>query len=104
MDLDDFAIVRGEPVTAAAHVAFDADDRLAVDAFFTTAVQHGAGARGEPGIWTQYSDRYYAAFVNDLHGNNVEAVLQPGTDRGRTAAGRRTLIEGRADGPSPRPE
>jgi hypothetical protein len=25
-------------------------------------------------VWTQYSDRYYAAFVNDLHGNNVEAV------------------------------
>ena len=74
-DLDDFAIFRGEPVTTGAHVAFDADDSLAVDAFFTTAVQHGAGARGEPGIWTQYSDRYYAAFVNDLHGNDVDAVF-----------------------------
>jgi hypothetical protein len=25
-------------------------------------------------VWTQYSERYYAAFVNDLHQNNVEAV------------------------------
>ena len=31
-------------------------------------------SRGEPGVWTQYSERYYAAFVNDLYGNNVEAV------------------------------
>jgi hypothetical protein len=35
----------------------------------------GACAGGEPGIWIQYSDRYYAAFINDLHGNNVEALF-----------------------------
>jgi len=73
-DLDDFTICRGEPVTTAAHVAFDADGRGAVDAFFGAAIEHGASIRGEPGVWTQYSERYYAAFVNDLHGNNVEAV------------------------------
>jgi hypothetical protein len=72
--LDDFAIYRGEPVTTASHVAFAADDRAAVDAFFTAAIGNGGTARGEPGVWVQYSDRYYAAFVNDLHGNNVEAV------------------------------
>jgi len=73
-DLDDFVIAQGSPVTVAAHVAFDAQDRGAVDAFFEAAVANGATARGEPGVWTQYSERYYAAFVNDLHGNNVEAV------------------------------
>jgi catechol 2,3-dioxygenase-like lactoylglutathione lyase family enzyme len=73
-DLDDFAICRGEPVTSAAHVAFDAEGREAVDAFFTAAVAQGATPRGEPGVWTQYSEQYYAAFVEDLHGNNVEAV------------------------------
>jgi catechol 2,3-dioxygenase-like lactoylglutathione lyase family enzyme len=72
--LDDFVICRGSPVTTAAHVAFDARDREAVDAFFEGATANGASARGEPGVWTQYSERYYAAFVNDLHGNNVEAV------------------------------
>jgi catechol 2,3-dioxygenase-like lactoylglutathione lyase family enzyme len=73
-DLDDFAICEGSPVTSAAHVAFSADGREAVDAFFEAAVAAGAHARGEPGVWTQYSESYYAAFVNDLHGNNVEAV------------------------------
>ena len=72
--LDDFTICRGEPVTTAAHVAFDADDRGAVDAFFDAAIAHGATVRGEPGVWTQYSERYYGAFVNDLYANNVEAV------------------------------
>jgi hypothetical protein len=72
--LDDFAIFRGEPVTRAAHVAFDAAGRDPVDAFFASAVANGATVRGEPGVWIHYSDRYYAAFVNDLHGNNVEAV------------------------------
>ena len=74
-DLDDFVISRGEPVTVAAHVAFDADGREAVDAFFEAALRHGADARGEPSVWLRYSDRYYGAFVNDLHGNNVEAVF-----------------------------
>ena len=73
-DLDDFTICRGRPVTRAAHVAFAAEDRTAVDLFFDAATANGATARGEPGVWTQYSDRYYAAFLNDLHGNNVEAV------------------------------
>ena len=72
--LDDFAIYLGSPATTHAHVAFDTDGRDAVDAFFEAAIANGATARGEPGVWPQYSDRYYAAFVNDLHGNNVEAV------------------------------
>jgi catechol 2,3-dioxygenase-like lactoylglutathione lyase family enzyme len=72
--LDDFTISQGSPVTVAAHIAFDAPGREAVDAFFEAAIANGATTRGEPGVWTQYSDRYYAAFVNDHHGNNVEAV------------------------------
>ena len=78
-DFDDFAICQGAPVTTAAHVAFDADDREQVDAFFEAALGAGATARGEPGVWIQYSDRYYGAFVNDLHGNNVEAVFHSPT-------------------------
>lgn len=85
-DLDDFSICRGSPVTTAAHVAFDAAGRDAVDAFFEAAVASDASVRGEPGVWMQYSERYYAAFVNDLHGNNVEAVWhapEPVTDAPR---------------------
>jgi hypothetical protein len=72
--LDDFTICQGLPVTTAAHLAFDAAGREAVDGFFERAIENGATARGEPGVWVQYSDRYYGAFVNDMHGNNVEAV------------------------------
>jgi len=82
-DLDDFIICQGSPVTTAAHVAFDAESREQVDAFYDAALAAGASARGEPGVWIQYSDRYYGAFVNDLHGNNIEAVFhspQPITD------------------------
>ena len=82
-ELDDFAICEGSPVTTASHVAFDAADRESVDAFFDAALAAGASARGEPGVWTQYSNRYYAAFVNDLHLNNMEAVFhspEPITD------------------------
>lgn len=72
--MDDFAIYLGSPVTSAAHVAFSADGRQAVDGFLAAALANGATMRGEPGVYTQYSERYYAAFVNDLQGNNVEAV------------------------------
>jgi catechol 2,3-dioxygenase-like lactoylglutathione lyase family enzyme len=51
-DLDDFTISRGRPVTTAAHVAFDADGRNAVDAFFEAAISNGATSRGEPGAVT----------------------------------------------------
>jgi catechol 2,3-dioxygenase-like lactoylglutathione lyase family enzyme len=74
-NLDDFSICEGSPVTTAAHVAFVAAVRVADDALFDAALAAGASARGEPGVWIQYSDRYYGAFVNDLHGNNVEAVF-----------------------------
>jgi catechol 2,3-dioxygenase-like lactoylglutathione lyase family enzyme len=85
-DLDDFVICQGSPVTTAAHVAFDAANREQVDAFYDAALAEGASSRGEPGVWIQYSERYYGAFVNDLHGNNIEAVFhspQPITDAPR---------------------
>ena len=47
-DLDDFTICRGEPVTTAAHVAFSADGREAVDAFF--AASPGSGRNTPSGI------------------------------------------------------
>jgi len=60
-------------VSTAAHVAFAAAGRK-VDAFVEAAVANGGREKGAPGVWTQYSDRYYAAFVADPDDNNVEAV------------------------------
>ncbi|MDP9337185.1 MAG: hypothetical protein M3Q30_28250 [Actinomycetota bacterium] len=45
----DLSIYRGAPATSAAHIAFDARGRGAVDAFFDAAIENGATARGEPG-------------------------------------------------------
>ena len=73
--LDDFAIYVGKPVSTAAHVAFAAAGRSEVDAFFEAAVANGGREKGAPGVWTQYSDRYYAAFVADPDDNDVEAVF-----------------------------
>lgn len=73
--VDDFAIYLGEPVSTAAHVAFDAPDRASVDGFYEPAIASGGREKGPPGVWTRYSERYYAAFAYDPEGNNVEAVF-----------------------------
>lgn len=56
------------------HVAFAAEDRAAVRAFFAAAVDHGAEVLHEPRVWPEYHPSYYGAFVRDPDGNNVEAV------------------------------
>jgi catechol 2,3-dioxygenase-like lactoylglutathione lyase family enzyme len=58
------------------HVAFTAGDRKAVDAFHETARAHGGSDNGAPGIRERYHPRYYAAYVLDPDGNNIEAVCQ----------------------------
>ena len=57
------------------HIAFAAPDRDSVLAFFHTAVAEGAEVLYEPAEWPQYHPGYYAAFVRDPDGNNVEAVF-----------------------------
>jgi catechol 2,3-dioxygenase-like lactoylglutathione lyase family enzyme len=56
------------------HIAFTAPTRAAVRAFFTAAVGTGAEVLYEPRVWPEYHPDYYAAFVRDPDGNNVEAV------------------------------
>jgi catechol 2,3-dioxygenase-like lactoylglutathione lyase family enzyme len=56
------------------HIAFEAPDRAAVRAFFDAAVKTGAEVLHEPRVWPEYHPTYYAVFVRDPDGNNVEAV------------------------------
>lgn len=56
------------------HVAFMASGKDAVQAFFDAAIEAGATDNGAPGFRAEYSPEYYAAFVHDLDGNNIEAV------------------------------
>ena len=61
---------RGQP----AHIAFAADDRARVDAFHEEALAAGGRNNGGPGLRPKYHPSYYAAFVFDPDGNNIEAV------------------------------
>ena len=56
------------------HIAFAAESRDVVDAFFQAAVAAGAEVLHEPTEWPIYHPGYYGAFVRDPDGNNVEAV------------------------------
>ncbi len=56
------------------HFAISAADRQAVDAFYRAATHAGARDNGKPGLRKEYHPSYYAAFVLDPDGHNVEAV------------------------------
>ncbi|HTE42950.1 MAG TPA: VOC family protein [Steroidobacteraceae bacterium] len=57
-----------------AHIAFSADNRAAVDRFYKAGIENGGKDNGQPGLRADYSPTYYAAFLIDPDGNNVEAV------------------------------
>jgi catechol 2,3-dioxygenase-like lactoylglutathione lyase family enzyme len=69
-----FWIGAGEPMTGSLHVAFEAPDRAAVDAFHKAALAAGGRDNGAPGLRPQYHPGYYGAFVFDPDSCNVEAV------------------------------
>ena len=69
----DFWITEGAPLTGRFHVAFRAPDRAAVDAFHAAALAAGGRDNGPPGL-RPYHPQYYAAYVLDPDGHNVEAV------------------------------
>jgi catechol 2,3-dioxygenase-like lactoylglutathione lyase family enzyme len=56
------------------HVAITARSRAEVDAFHRAALAAGAADNGPPGLRPHYHANYYAAFVRDLDGHNLEAV------------------------------
>ena len=68
-----FSLVPGEP-TEQVHVAFGTDDDAAVSAFHDAATGAGFQSNGPPGERPQYHPGYYAAYVLDPDGNNIELV------------------------------
>jgi catechol 2,3-dioxygenase-like lactoylglutathione lyase family enzyme len=55
------------------HVAFRADTRAVVDAFYKAALAAGGRDNGPPGPRPHYHDNYYGGFVLDPDGHNIEA-------------------------------
>jgi catechol 2,3-dioxygenase-like lactoylglutathione lyase family enzyme len=70
----DFWINRGVPNNPHIHVAFRVSSRAQVDAFYKAALAAGGRDNGPPGIRPHYHEQYYAAFVLDPDGHNVEVV------------------------------
>ena len=56
------------------HVALKASDRKSVDRFHAAGLGAGGKDHGAPGVRADYAPKYYAAFLLDPDGNNVEAV------------------------------
>jgi catechol 2,3-dioxygenase-like lactoylglutathione lyase family enzyme len=73
-------VVARDERSGTTHVAFVADSREQVEAFHRAGIEAGGTDNGPPGVREQYSSpeggRYYAAFVLDPDGNNVEAVCR----------------------------
>src|SRR3954468_12243077 len=71
---DSFSLVAGDEPTENLHMAFPTDDDASVHAFHEAATRAGYRDNGAPGERPEYHPGYYAAFVLDPDGNNVEVV------------------------------
>jgi catechol 2,3-dioxygenase-like lactoylglutathione lyase family enzyme len=72
----DFWLHQGTPQTPRLHIAFRADSRELVDAFYKAAMAAGGKDNGPPGLRPHYHEHYYGAFVRDPDGHNIEACCQ----------------------------
>lgn len=67
-------------LTGRHHLAFQARDRAMVDAFYKAGLENGGRDNGQPGE-RPYHPGYYAAFLLDPDGNNIEAVFHGPANR-----------------------
>jgi catechol 2,3-dioxygenase-like lactoylglutathione lyase family enzyme len=72
-EMPNFGVVRRDPA-GGGHVAFQSPDRATVDAFYEAAMAAGGTDNGPPGLREHYHPTYYAAYVRDPDGNNIEVV------------------------------
>jgi catechol 2,3-dioxygenase-like lactoylglutathione lyase family enzyme len=69
-----FWLIRDRAASGNAHYAFRVARRADVDSFYTAAMKAGGTDHGKPGARSDYGPNYYAAFVKDGEGNNIEVV------------------------------
>ncbi|TGK18983.1 VOC family protein [Leptospira fluminis] len=70
----DFWVAEGVPNSPRLHIAFRAQHRGIVDSFYKAALAAGGKDNGPPGLREHYHKDYYAAFVLDPDGHNIEVV------------------------------
>jgi catechol 2,3-dioxygenase-like lactoylglutathione lyase family enzyme len=73
-----FWIAQGNPHEPRTHIAFTAASRDEVIAFHAAALAAGGGDNGAPGLRPHYHKDYFAAFILDPDGYNIEAVFHGG--------------------------
>lgn len=78
--VDEFYVSDGTPLTGRVHIAFQAKDRAMVDAMYQAGLAAGGRDNGPPGE-RHYHPGYYAGFLLDPDGNNIEAVFHGPSDR-----------------------
>lgn len=71
-----FGLVPARGTVDPLHFAFKAQSRNQVDAFYTSGIDAGGTCNGAPGLRPQYGPGYYAAFLTDPDGHNIEAVFR----------------------------
>jgi catechol 2,3-dioxygenase-like lactoylglutathione lyase family enzyme len=77
-------VVKRTPATHDLHLCFRAASRDEVDRFHAAGVDAGFRSNGEPGYREKYGAGYYAAFLLDPDGNNVEALYRDVGNIGHT--------------------
>jgi catechol 2,3-dioxygenase-like lactoylglutathione lyase family enzyme len=77
-------VVDRTPATRDLHVCFRAGSREEVDAFHKSGIEAGFRSNGAPGYRDVYGPGYYAAFLLDPDGNNVEALYRDVGNIGHT--------------------
>src|SRR5438105_14559188 len=79
----DFWISQGEPHSPRQHIAFSAEVHDLVDAFHAAAIAAGGTDNGLPALRPKYHPAYYAAFILDPDGYNIEVVCHRPVDQRR---------------------
>jgi catechol 2,3-dioxygenase-like lactoylglutathione lyase family enzyme len=79
-------VVDAQPPTTNLHLCFFARSKTEVDAFHAAGVRAGFRSNGEPG-YREYAPGYYAAYLLDPDGNNVEALYRDVGNPGHAAKG-----------------
>jgi catechol 2,3-dioxygenase-like lactoylglutathione lyase family enzyme len=69
-----FILFQSQEKPAPLHLAFTAENRQQVNAFYRAALAAGGTDNGAPGVRPEYNASYYAAFVIGPDGHNIEAV------------------------------
>ena len=73
---ESLCLYQSEEKPARLHLAFTAENRQQVDAFYRAALQAGGKDNGPPGLRPHYHANYYAAFVIGPDGHNIEVVCR----------------------------